>query len=224
MSHFIIIEGPDFSGKSTQIDMIDRRELYKDHNVFFTREPGSYLPESEERCEEIREQILFGNNTLIEEANLFAESRYIHTQEIVDILTRYDDAVVISDRYIISSLAYQGYAQGLDKDVVYELNKPSLDLLNEHNITIHCIKFVMPEEEWERRRNLVMISRDLDEIEKKDISKEVYEFFNNDEIFFNWTDGLNMKVYEVNAENNKETVYKEFKNIIDIIREDLLWH
>lgn len=224
MSHFIIIEGPDFSGKSTQIDMIDRRELYKDHNVFFTREPGSFLPESEERCEEIREQILFGNNTLIEEANLFAESRYIHTQEIVDILTRYDDAVVISDRYIISSLAYQGYAQGLDKDVVYELNKPSLDLLNEHDITIHCIKFVMPEEEWERRRNLVMISRDLDEIEKKDISKEVYEFFNNDEIFFNWTDGLNMKVYEVNAENNKETVYKEFKNIIDIIREDLLWH
>lgn len=224
MSHFIIIEGPDFSGKSTQIDMIDRRELYKDHNVFFTREPGSYLPESEERCEEIREQILFGNNTLIKEANLFAESRYIHTQEIVDILTRYDDAVVISDRYIISSLAYQGYAQGLDKDVVYELNKPSLDLLNENNITIHCIKFVMPEEEWERRRNLVMISRDLDEIEKKDISKEVYEFFNNDEIFFNWTDGLNMKVYEVNAENNKETVYKEFKNIIDIIREDLLWH
>jgi dTMP kinase len=224
MSHFIIIEGPDFSGKSTQIDMIDRRELYKDHNVFFTREPGSFLPESEERCEEIREQILFGNNTLVEEANLFAESRYIHTQEIVDILTRYDDAVVISDRYIISSLAYQGYAQGLDKEVVYELNKPSLDLLNEHNITIHCIKFVMPEEEWERRRNLVMISRDLDEIEKKDISKEVYEFFNNDEIFFNWTDGLNMKVYEVNAENNKETVYKEFKNIIDIIREDLLWH
>jgi dTMP kinase len=224
MSHFIIIEGPDFSGKSTQIDMIDRRELYKDHNVFFTREPGSFLPESEEKCEEIREQILFGNNTLIEEANLFAESRYIHTQEIVDILTRYDDAVVISDRYIISSLAYQGYAQGLDKDVVYELNKPSLDLLNENNITIHCIKFVMPEEEWERRRNLVMISRDLDEIEKKDISKEVYEFFNNDEIFFNWTNGLNMKVYEVNAENNKETVYKEFKNIIDIIREDLLWH
>lgn len=224
MSHFIIIEGPDFSGKSTQIDMIDRRELYKDHNVFFTREPGSFLPESEEKCEEIREQILFGNNTLVEEANLFAESRYIHTQEIVDILTRYDDAVVISDRYIISSLAYQGYAQGLDKEVVYELNKPSLDLLNEHDITIHCIKFVMPEEEWERRRNLVMVSRDLDEIEKKDISKEVYEFFNNDEIFFNWTDGLNMKVYEVNAENNKETVYKEFKNIIDIIREDLLWH
>ena len=99
-----------------------------------------------------------------------------------------------------------------------------MNVLNEHNITIHCIKFVMPEEEWERRRNLVMVSRDLDEIEKKDISKEVYEFFNNDEIFFNWTDGLNMKVYEVNAENNKETVYKEFKNIIDIIREDLLWH
>lgn len=224
MSHFIIIEGPDFSGKSTQINMIDRRELYKDYNVFFTREPGSYLPDSAEACEAIREQILFGNNTLIEEANLFAESRYIHTQEIVDILTRYDDTVVISDRYIISSLAYQGYAQGLDKETIYELNKPSLDLLNEHNITIHCIKFVMPEEEWERRRNLVMVSRDLDEIEKKDISKEVYEFFNNDEIFFNWTDGLNMKVYEVNAENNKEIVYKEFKNIIDIIREDLLWH
>ena len=224
MSHFIIIEGPDFSGKSTQINMLDIRDLYKDHTVFFTREPGSFLPDSAEACEAIREQILFGDNTLLEEAKLFAESRYLHTKEIIEILTKYKDVTVISDRYIISSLAYQGYAQELGKEKIYELNKASIDLLKDNDITIHCVKFVMPKEEWEHRRDKVKAVRDLDKIEEKDISKEVYEFFNNDEIFYDWTDGLDMKVYEVNAGNNKETVYKEFKNIIDMIREDLLWH
>jgi dTMP kinase len=224
MSHFIIIEGPDFSGKSTQINMLDIRDLYKDHTVFFTREPGSFLPDSAEACEAIREQILFGDNTLLEEAKLFAESRYLHTKEIVEILTKYKDVTVISDRYIISSLAYQGYAQELGKEKIYELNKDSIDLLKDNDITIHCVKFVMPKEEWEHRRDKVKAVRDLDKIEEKDISKEVYEFFNNNEVFYDWTDELDMRVYEVNAENDKETVYKEFKNIIDMIREDLLWH
>ena len=34
MSNLIIVEGPDFSGKSTQIDLLDSRELYKDYSVF----------------------------------------------------------------------------------------------------------------------------------------------------------------------------------------------
>lgn len=224
MNHFIIIEGPDFSGKSTQIDMIDTRELHKDHSVFFTREPGSYLPDSSEECEAIRQKILYKDNTLLEETALFAESRYIHTKEIVKLLTKYENTTVISDRYIVSSLAYQGYAQGLSKEIIYDLNKPALDLLKENNITIHCIKFIMPQEEWENRRALVKGARDLDKIEEKDISKEIYEFFNNDEIFYNWVDELDIKVYEVNAQNDKETVYQEFKNTIEMIREDLLWH
>ena len=221
MNHFIIIEGPDFSGKSTQIDMIDKRELCRDYNVFFTREPGSYLPDSAEECEAIREKILFGNNTLYEEASLFAQSRYLHTKEIVDRFNRYKNITIISDRYIISSLAYQGYAQGMTKEEVYELNKPALDLLKDNDIMIHCIKFVMPQEEWQKRRNKVSAQRDLDEIEKKDISKQIYDFFNNDNIFNEWTKDLNMKVYNINAQYDKETVYKEFKNTIKMIREEI---
>ena len=94
MSNLIIVEGPDFSGKSTQIDLLDSRELYKDYSVFFTREPGSFLPNSCDVCEAIRKRILLTDNTLLEEAELFARSRFIHTQEIVEMLNRYKDATI----------------------------------------------------------------------------------------------------------------------------------
>lgn len=224
MSNLIIVEGPDFSGKSTQIDLLDSRELYKDYSVFFTREPGSFLPNSCDVCEAIRKRILLTDNTLLEEAELFARSRFIHTQEIVEMLNRYKDATIICDRYIVSSFAYQGHAQGLSKETIYNLNKKTLDLLKENNITIHCIKFTMPEDEWYRRKHKVASFRDFDKIEEKDISEQVYEFFNDPDTFDYWTSDLNIKVYNVNAEHDKETVYKQFKNIVEMIREEPLWH
>ena len=116
--------------------------------MFFTREPGSHLPESSIICEEIRKQILENDNSLEDEAILFARSRYEHTKEIVKLLAE-ENTVVISDRYIVSSLAYQAYAQYLGKDMIYELNEPSLQLLKDNNIEIHCIKFNLSKEELE---------------------------------------------------------------------------
>ena len=122
MGKFIIIEGPDFCGKSTQINLLDINGYFKDHDIFFTREPGSFLPESCDKCEEIRDKILFQDYSPFDEALLFAESRFYHTQDISRILNKYDKAVVVSDRYIISSMAYQGYAQGLGESLIYKMN------------------------------------------------------------------------------------------------------
>ena len=101
-SKFIIVEGPDFCGKSSQLDILSINTWYFNKRMFFTREPGSYLPESALICEEIRRQILENNNSLEDEAILFARSRYEHTKEIVKLLTEDDNTVVISDRYIVS--------------------------------------------------------------------------------------------------------------------------
>ena len=217
-SKFIIIEGPDFSGKSSQLDLLDLNSWYINKRILFTREPGSYLPESSKICEEIRNQILHNNNDIEREAMLFAESRYHHTKEIVKLLTEDDNTVIISDRYIVSSLAYQGYAQHLGKDMIYELNAPSLRMLNDNNIEIHCIKFNITLEEWQKRRKARLQQEKADVIEQKDIHENVLDFFVNDKIFNIYTENLNMKVHNLDANRDIMDVYIDFLELIkDII-------
>lgn len=218
-SKFIIVEGPDFCGKSSQLDMLSINTWYFNKRMFFTREPGSYLPESANICEKIRDQILNNDNTLEEEAILFAQSRYEHTKEIVKLLTEDDNTVIISDRYIVSSLAYQAYAQYLGKDMIYEFNEPSLRLLRDNDIKIHCIKFNIDEEEWRRRREQRLQKESADSIERKDIHEDVLYFFSDEKIFNHYTDGLDIEIHNVNANGNIMSVYIDFletvKNIIN---------
>lgn len=218
-SKFIIVEGPDFCGKSSQLDMLSINTWYFNKRMFFTREPGSYLPESANICEKIRDQILNNDNTLEEEAVLFAQSRYEHTKEIVKLLTEDDNTVIISDRYIVSSLAYQAYAQYLGKDMIYEFNEPSLRLLRDNDIKIHCIKFNIDEEEWRRRREQRLQKESADSIERKDIHEDVLYFFSDEKIFNHYTDGLDIEIHNVNANGNIMSVYIDFletvKNIIN---------
>ena len=213
MAAFIIIEGPDFCGKSTQIRLL--QEIYSDNiNILFTREPGSFLPNSTKECEAIRQQILFEDNTLLEEAKLFAQSRLIHTKDIIDLLK--DNHSIISDRYIISSLAYQGYSQKLNKDTIYELNKETIDLLKENNIQVHCIKFEISEDVWRNRKRARMSHSDLDMIEKKDIHDTVLEFFSNKDIYSEWTKNLNIITHSINCDRD---IYSINQDLIKLINE-----
>ena len=117
---FITFEGGEGSGKSTLID-----KTYKwleDNNIscIKTREPGGI-----KISEDIRNIILDSNNTSMDgitEALLFAAARRQHIVEKV-IPALKDGKVVLCDRFIDSSLAYQGYARGLGIDKILELNK-----------------------------------------------------------------------------------------------------
>ena len=111
---FITIEGPDGSGKSTQIDYI--RE-YLDRlgvETIFTREPGG-TPISEK----IRAVILDKNNSEMDpmtEAFLYAASRAQHVAQLIGpALER--GKTVVCDRFLDSSIVYQAYARGLGKCV-----------------------------------------------------------------------------------------------------------
>lgn len=214
MGKFIIIEGPDFCGKSTQLKML--MEGYGSP-FLFTREPGSYLPESGMKCERLRQEVLEHEHSLIEEASIFAESRYIHTKEIVDLIKQGFN--IISDRYIISSLAYQGYAQELGADTIYELNEATLRLLKDANITIECIKFTINQSEWEKRREERLDNQAADVIEEKDIHLDILKFFSDKNIFDSYTNKLDINVHEVDASGNPIMVYSRFlatiKNILN---------
>jgi len=117
---FIVIEGLDGSGKTTQAKLIAAR-LSRSHNAIYTAEPsqgkiGTY----------IREACLYGENRLLNtvEALLFAADRIEHVEhEIKPALAK--GRLVLSDRYVYSSLAYQGSA-GLSTAWISEINKHAL--------------------------------------------------------------------------------------------------
>jgi len=117
---FIVIEGLDGSGKTTQAKLLVER-LQKSHNAVYTTEPscgkiGSF----------IRDRCLYEEKRLDSavEALLFAADRVEHVQnEVAPALNK--GKLVVSDRYVYSSLAYQGSA-GLNIDWIKAINKPAL--------------------------------------------------------------------------------------------------
>jgi dTMP kinase len=114
---FISFEGIDGSGKSTQVELLAAALRAEGREVVVTREPGGT-----ELGELVRALVLKGPHmTPRAEATLFAASR----AELVAIVIRpalERGADVICDRYVDSSLAYQGIARGIGIDDVLELN------------------------------------------------------------------------------------------------------
>lgn len=116
---FITIEGPEGSGKTTATNKAVEELKRLGYDVIRTREPGG-TPISEQ----IRNVILDKNNTSMDartEALLYAAARRQHLVEKVWPATK-EGKLVICDRYIDSSLAYQGGARGLGIDNIININ------------------------------------------------------------------------------------------------------
>ena len=117
---FITIEGGEGAGKSSLIEKLAHTMLERGHEPIVTREPGG-IPISER----IREVILDREHVNMDartEALLYAASRRQHLVEKV--LPALDQGrVVICDRFIDSSLAYQGYARGLGMEEIWSINE-----------------------------------------------------------------------------------------------------
>ena len=114
---FVTFEGVDGSGKTTQVKLLAEELRSEGRDVVATREPGGTA-----LGERIRELILHGDEVAPwAEAALFAAARAQLVDEVIrPALARGAD--VICDRYIDSSLAYQGLARGLGVERVLELN------------------------------------------------------------------------------------------------------
>jgi len=183
---FICIEGLDGCGKSTQAKLLVKR-LKKNHNAVYTAEPsrgkiGTY----------IRENYLYGEKrfSVVLEALLFAADRIEHLEsEIFPFLDK--GFLVISDRYVYSSLAYQG-AAGLSIEWIEKINdhaiQPDLAVFIDVNpetvmSRLKPKKSVMENLETQKKvreiylkfvedGRLIRIDGDKSE---KEVAKEVYE-------------------------------------------------
>lgn len=121
---FITFEGPEGAGKTTVISTLYDRLVAEGREVVLTREPGGIRI-----AEQIRTIILDNDNTEMDpktEALLYAAARRQHLIEKV-IPALETGAIVLCDRFIDSSLAYQGYARGLGIDEVLLINQFAIE-------------------------------------------------------------------------------------------------
>jgi dTMP kinase len=115
---FIVFEGPDRSGKSTQANLLGKYLESRGLDVFLTREPGG-----DSIAEEIRKIVLDPAHEVssMAELLLYEAARAQHTQrKIIPALE--EGKTVICERYAMSSCAYQGYGRGIDMDTINKLN------------------------------------------------------------------------------------------------------
>ena len=122
--HFISLEGGEGVGKSTQLKALAEKLIERGIDVVVTREPGG-----SEGAEKIRELLLSGKDDRWgqrAEALLFAAARADHVERTIRPALE-AGRWVISDRFVDSSLAYQGGAGGLGIETVRALNSFAID-------------------------------------------------------------------------------------------------
>lgn len=126
---FISLEGPDGAGKTTIFHLLGKVLQEKGYDILLTREPGG-IP----IAEQIRQVILDKGNTAMDartEALLYAAARRQHLIEKVKPALE-QGKLVLTDRFIDSSLAYQGYARGLGIEEVWAINQFAIENLMPH--------------------------------------------------------------------------------------------
>ncbi len=164
---FITLEGCEGVGKSTQLGYLKEYLDGIDREVVYTREPGG-TP----LAEKIRNLILTEEMDALTEAYLFATARMEHINRVIlPALER--GAVVLCDRYVDSSFAYQGFARGLGLKKVKEINFYALD----NCMPDMTIFLDMDPRESFRKKSGKHIDDDRMENETAEFHSRVYEGF-----------------------------------------------
>lgn len=117
---FISFEGPEGAGKSTQIKLLATRLKSFGFDVVSTREPGGTRT-----GEQIREILLSPRQDVLDpatEALLMSAARAKHVAEVI-VPALGDGAWVLTDRYVDSTYAYQGFGRGVDQYVLEEIQQ-----------------------------------------------------------------------------------------------------
>ena len=200
---FITIEGTDGGGKSTKIEKLVEYLKSMGREVVVTREPGGT-----NISEKLREILLDAKNsemTDITEALLYAASRAQHVEEKILPAVK-EGKIVICDRFLDSSIVYQGYARGLDIEMIKTINSFALSKIKP-DITLFFD--IRPEIGILRKKNMHELDRM--EQEKIDFHNKVY---NGYKALLNENPE---RIKRIDAEKTIDEVYKQVIEAVNTI-------
>ena len=199
---FITFEGGEGSGKSTQISFLSKLLTEQNIEHIITREPGGT-----ETGEQIRKILLQGNINKLDsysEFLCFAASRREHLKKII-LPALSENKIVICDRFLDSSIVYQGMVGGLDEDIIIKVHDdfcykkyPDLTLLLNVNAKIGLAR---------KNKNT------LDENRFENFNEEFHELVQKK--FLELAHKHNDRCRVINADNDKDFIFNE---IIDQIK------
>lgn len=199
---FITFEGVEGAGKTTVLHQIHQKLEAQGFDVISTREPGGI-----EIAEQIRKVILDTKNTKMEErteALLYAAARRQHLVEKV-LPALEQGKIILCDRFIDSSLAYQGFARGLGIDEVFTINQfaikdrmPNMTLLFD----------IDPKKGLERIASNENREKNRLDLENLSFHQKVYQGY---QILL---DKFPDRIHRINADQSMELVKKEALDVI----------
>ncbi|PZE19180.1 dTMP kinase [Paenibacillus xerothermodurans] len=201
---FITFEGGEGAGKTTLIERLSADWTHAGRQVTLTREPGGV-----DIAEQIRNVILNVENTRMDgrtEALLYAAARRQHlVEKVLPALERGE--IVLCDRFIDSSLAYQGHARGLGIDQVYSINRFAIDDMMP-DVTVYLD---LPPEV-----GLARISRD-GQREQNRLDVEQLSFHRRvREGYLKLAEQFSNRIVTIDASGDSDNVYTRIKSQLEI--------
>lgn len=197
---FITFEGIDGSGKTTQVQLLDDHLKQINKDTVIIREPGGT-----EMGEKIRNLIIDINNDMADmtEALLYAASRAQLIEQIIKPSLE-EQKIVLCDRFIDSSIVYQGIARELGVEKILNINRYAIDNIMP-NITFYLD--ILPELGIKRKKKQTK----LDRIESEDLvfHNKVYEGYQKIALMYP------KRIYKLDATQSKDKLHNQICTILN---------